>query len=78
MSLKVGDRVCVSTSDAFGGPLFGEVAGIGPAVEGIVTVDVTLDRGGTGTMAMPETALLKPWIPAPIRDPEALEQWLKA
>jgi len=77
MSLEVGQRVCVTQSESAGIQLWATVHHIGPSPdEDRVVVDIVFDDGRYGHVLMPGSAVDDPWVPAPIRDPEALEQWL--
>lgn len=78
MSLAIGERVCVT--EEVGGErrqLWATVRHIDlPDYEDFADIEVLLDDGRFGSISMPRTAVEDPWVPAPIKDLEALEQWL--
>lgn len=78
--IVVGSRICVSESLTTHKQLWGTVTAIDLPKDGFVKVAVKLKDGIQRAVAvrMPESALHDPWVPAPIKDAEALEQWLRS
>ena len=78
MRLKVGSRLQVVDSDSKG-QVWGTVHHIDlPDGDSVGLVEVVVDGRGDQIVCayMPRTAIEEPYVPAPIHDVEALEQWL--